>query len=92
MPISNSFSRCEVDSFLIVELNELADEQGTPRFRNMYDIYEKFVLSGDYGYELAYKITEGIAVIGLGFSTARCTDCSLSGEVEPPAFWEEKQY
>ncbi len=92
MPISNSFSRCAVDSFLIAELNELAEEQGTPKFKNMYDIYEKFVLSGDYGYELASKIYEGIAVIGLGFSTPQCTDCSLSGEVEPPAFWEEKQY
>ncbi len=92
LPIKSSFATCGVDSFLIAELNETAIEEGTPLFRNMYDIYNRFVLQKPGVYELAYPINDGtgIRIIGLGLSTPQCVNCALSGVSEPPPFWEEK--
>ena len=94
LPIKNFFNNCAVDSFLIKDLNKKATEQGTPLYKNMYDIYNRFVLNKGSFYELAYPVYDesGLRIIGLGLSSPQCTDCSLSGEIEPPDFWEEKQY
>jgi hypothetical protein len=92
LPIKNSFHACQVDSFLIKELNKIAIESGTPIFKNMYDIYNRFVLNEGSFYRLAYPIynESGIVVIGLGLSTQQCTDCSLSGDTEKPDYWKDE--
>ena len=92
LPIKNSFNNCQVDSFILKDLNKLALENGTPQFKNMYDIYNRFVLNDGSFYELAYSIYDasGITVIGLGLSSERCTDCSLSGDTEKPDYWKDE--
>jgi hypothetical protein len=92
LPLKNEFFTCSVDSFLIKELNKIAIEQGTPLFRNMYDIYDRFVLQNPGDYDLTYPIYDetGMKVIGLGLSTPHCVDCALSGSPEAPPFWEER--
>ncbi len=91
LPRRNSFEYCEVDSFLIAELNKLALENGTTPFKNMYDIYDRFVLNQANNYELAYPITDesGMITLGLGLTMRECADCSLSGDTKKPDFWDD---
>ena len=91
LPMTNFYKSCEVDSFLIAELNKTAVENGTPLFLNMYDIYERFVLNEAYNYELAYPVTDetGMITLGLGLTMRECADCSLSGDTEKPDFWDD---
>ncbi len=90
--VKDYFAGCMVDSMLLKELNKEALENGTPTYKNMYDLYDRLVLSDNSSYELAYIIFDetGLNALGLALSNLRCTDCTFSGEKEPPGFWEEK--
>jgi len=91
LPRINFFNYCEVDSFILSELNKLALENGTTPFKNMYDIYDRFVLNRAYNYELAYPVTDetGMITLGLGLTMRECADCSLSGDTKKPDFWDD---
>ncbi len=91
LPRGNSFEYCEVDSFLIAELNKLANDNGTTPFKNMYDIYDRFVLNKAYNYALAYPVTDesGMITLGLGLTMRECADCALSGNTEKPDYWDD---
>lgn len=89
LPMKDEYLSCGYDSLMLEELN-VGSDPNDPAFENIFAIYDHYVLSGDYNYDLAFEITQGplsLTVIGLALSTKQCTDCTLVGKLEPPAFW-----
>ena len=87
LPMKEFYITCSSDSLLLADLNEGSDPNN-PNYESIYEVYDTFILSGDYGYELAYMVETGTGtVIGLAVSTAQCCDCTLQGELDPPDFW-----
>ncbi|MBT3385471.1 MAG: DUF4249 family protein [Prolixibacteraceae bacterium] len=91
--VNNEFSNCNYTPFILDSLNAGGTTEN-PEYEDIYSILKKFVLSGDYSYEFAFPIIHPAplnqTVIGLALSSAKCTDCTLSGEINPPEFWEEQ--
>ncbi len=89
LPMKDGFLSCGYDSLMLEELN-VGSDPNDPAFENIFAIYDHYVLSGDYNYDLAFPIFQGPLsqkVVGLALSTKQCTDCTLVGELTPPAFW-----
>jgi len=73
-----NFSVCALDTVLLDEENCC-----------LYDIYEEKTIKGNSGLVTpVYDLFTG-EVLGLVFSSRYCTDCTMTGKKNPPAFWEE---
>ncbi len=89
LPMKDEYITCSYDSLMLDKLNAGSDPTN-PAFENIYAIYDHYVLSGDYNYDLAFPIFQSPLsqkVIGLALSTRQCTDCTFIGNVDPPDFW-----
>jgi hypothetical protein len=79
IPINNLYDDCSVDPFIID--GEI--------YLTIYGIYQSRVVNGSLSIVEPIFDASGIKMIGLMLTGKKCADCSLTGNVEPPSFWEE---
>ncbi len=84
---------CVLDTFF-VHHNRLLNNTRL-WYNSIYEIYEDLVINGDYYvYDIAFVESfddfGSPEVGGLWVSESECSDCSLTGELNEPDFWEEE--
>jgi hypothetical protein len=74
------FNGCPADTFLVDFIS----------FFSPYQIYDELVINGRRQLVDPIYDDSRMNIIGLLLASKRCADCTLTGRLEPPHFWEEE--
>ncbi len=74
---------CELTPFY------LSSEDSMSQYDSLYEIYDNLVINGNY-YMYGFLYDEGGDIIGLDLSIRECSDCTATGNINMPDFWEEE--